>query len=162
MNRGMVLLAVTALVFAGCLDYTVDNFANDVQGALFGKKAARAPLPPTPEPTATPLPTATPVPTPLPTPAPHELPGVIGTNEIAIVYAAFSPRAVWVRAGTVVTWDNQDGRVHSVRSDADSKEQYDSGNIGGGQSWKRTFWSPGKFAYRDGLASAGSGVVYVE
>ena len=159
MDKVLVALTIAAVLTAGCLSYTIDNFAGDVQDALFGKTAVRTPVPPTPEPTATPVPTPTPKPTPLPTQAPHTIPGVVGTNEITIVYGRFAPVAVWVRAGVTVTWENQDGRLHSVRADDGS---FDSLNIAAGQSWSRVFDVPGKWGYHDGLASAGSGVVYVE
>jgi hypothetical protein len=162
MNKPLIALALVAIIMAGCVSYTVDNLANDVQGTLFGKKAYRTPMPPTPEPTATPVPTPTPVLTPLPTPAPHEIPGVIGTDTVLIVNAGFNPRAIWVKAGTKVTWQNQDGRLHDIKSDAGSSEEFDSHNLGGGQSWSRAFNTAGKFEYHDGVGIAGNGIVYVE
>lgn len=101
MSRTFLGLTLAALLFSGCLAYSVDDFAGGVQSTLGLKKAVRTPLPPSPEPTIviTPKPTPTLKPTPLPSQAPHTRVGVVNTGTIVIALSRFSPKEVWVPAG---------------------------------------------------------------
>ena len=65
-------------------------------------------------------------------------------NTVSIVNMAFTPATITVTAGTTVTWNNNDNITHTVTADDDS---YDSGNIGAGSSFTRTFSIAGTYPY---------------
>ena len=65
-------------------------------------------------------------------------------NTVSIVNMAFTPATITVTAGTTVTWNNNDNITHTVTADDDS---YDSGNIGAGSSFTRTFSIAGSYPY---------------
>ncbi len=85
----------------------------------------------------------------------------VHTNKVVILYSQFQPGVIDVLPGTTVTWENQDGKLHSVRSRGTAPEQFYSGTIGGRQTYNHTFTLPGKYEYYDDLTGAGTGVVYV-
>ena len=65
-------------------------------------------------------------------------------NEIAIKGFAFDPVQLSVKVGSTVTWTNQDSAKHTVSAD---NGQWDSGQLGKGQSFSHTFDQPGTFTY---------------
>lgn len=65
-------------------------------------------------------------------------------NTVSIVNMAFTPATITVTAGTTVTWNNNDNITHTVTADDDS---FDSGNIGTGSSFTRTFSIAGTYPY---------------
>lgn len=67
-----------------------------------------------------------------------------GTNLVAIRNFAFHPMNLQVKAGTTVTWTNQDTAAHTVTFRDGTKG---SGLLQQGQSFSYTFASPGTFAY---------------
>lgn len=71
-----------------------------------------------------------------------------GTIEIKIkdYHIGFDPAEVKIKAGSRVTWINQDNSVHTVTSDSESKE-LDSENLLTGQSYWHTFNTPGVYNY---------------
>ncbi len=147
MNKLVLTALVAAILFIGCLGFGQQP------------KATATPAPtvaPTVEPTATP--TATPTPTPAPT-AGEEF---TETDKIAILYANFQPASVKVKAGTKVTWENQDGRIHSVRSKDGARVSFNSFNIPARQTFVYTFETAGRYEYYDEVGGGGSGVVFVE
>lgn len=72
------------------------------------------------------------------------LPSTGSTIEISIADFSFSPKEVTIKAGTTVTWTNQDSAVHTVTSDT---EVFDSGNLEKGKSYSYTFTTVGTFTY---------------
>ncbi len=65
--------------------------------------------------TPTVAPTATPTATPTPTPtAAATTPPASGGNSVTIANFAFSPQSLTVKAGTKVTWTNNDSVTHTV------------------------------------------------
>lgn len=54
----------------------------------------------------------------------------------------FQPGTVRVRAGGTVTWRNTSELVHTVTGSG-----FDSGNVGPGRSYSRTFARPGTYRY---------------
>ena len=66
------------------------------------------------------------------------------TIEISIVNYSFSPETVTIKAGTTVTWTNQDSVVHTVTSDTGV---FDSGSLEKGKTFSYTFSTAGIFAY---------------
>jgi plastocyanin len=57
---------------------------------------------------------------------------------------AFAPQRLEVTAGTTVEWTNRDQVEHSVTADDGS---WDSGPIAPGATWRRTFDTPGTYAF---------------
>src|SRR5215831_9612730 len=58
------------------------------------------------------------------------------SNTVTMANMAFSPANITVSVGTKVTWNNTDNMTHTVTADDNS---FDSGNIGSGSSFSRTF-----------------------
>lgn len=123
-------------------------------------------------PTAMPTSTSTPVTTtssatvtsgtPVSYPAPDTSGNAVDTASVEIIYGAVIPAAISVLPGTTVTWDNQDGQIHTITSSFDSPQEFSSGNLGGGQNWSHTFSQIGTYKYSLGnSASMPDGVVYV-
>lgn len=107
--------------------------------------------------TTTPLPSVAASPTAAPSPTPE----AVAADRVSILYTTFNPASIRVAVGTTVTWFNEDGRAHSVRSSANSSETFYSGLIGGKQEFKHTFNTAGTFEYYDDLTNVARGVVYV-
>ena len=59
----------------------------------------------------------------------------------------FDPAEVTVPAGSTVVWFNKGKEEHTVTSDPDSREKFDSGYKKPGASWQRVFSQPGRFGY---------------
>jgi plastocyanin len=68
-----------------------------------------------------------------------------GTATVRIVDRAFSPAAVTVAAGGTVTWRNADDREHTATSTG--RGGIDSPVLGSGQAYRRSFDSPGTYAF---------------
>jgi amicyanin len=81
---------------------------------------------------------------------------------ITIKNFAFDPPALTVKAGTVVTWMNQDGAAHEIVSDAGSPEAFSSAPIVNGQSYSFTFARPGTYPYHCSIHPSMTGTVIVE
>jgi plastocyanin len=86
---------------------------------------------------------------------PKQSPGVASTASAPVTLtipkdsmskgaSAYGENPKVVKAGTQVTWKNEDTVAHTVTSDSGA---FDSGNILPGQSWSYTFSQPGKFPY---------------
>jgi plastocyanin len=65
-------------------------------------------------------------------------------NTVSIVNMAFNPLNITVRAGTKVTWTNNDIMAHTVTADDGS---FSSGNIPSGSVYSFTFSVAGTFNY---------------
>jgi len=65
-------------------------------------------------------------------------------SSVSMAGRAFSPGTVTISAGGSVTFRNDDDRAHTVTADDGA---FDSGPIGEGGSWKRTFKQAGTFSY---------------
>jgi plastocyanin len=71
----------------------------------------------------------------------------------------FEPATLTVQRGATVTWTNVGSVGHTVTDDPSlavrpanavlpsSAQPFDSGDIGGGQSWSHTFDTPGNYTY---------------
>ncbi len=72
----------------------------------------------------------------------------------------FSPGTITIPAGTVVTWKNSDVIQHSSTS---LTGVWNSGNLNPGQTYSRTFSTPGTFNYQCQIHGAiMSGTVIVQ
>lgn len=69
----------------------------------------------------------------------------VATNKVTIANYAFSPATITVKAGTTVTWTNQDSVHHSVT--ADNGKGPKSQLFGQGESYSYTFSKPGTYTY---------------
>lgn len=69
---------------------------------------------------------------------------VTGITHLTMQNFAYQPANIRVRAGTTVTWTNQDNVPHSVTFKNGMK---DSGLLSQGQSFSYTFNTPGTYQY---------------
>jgi len=115
--------------------------------ASAGPPPGPVPTPAPIDPTATPSPasTATPEPAPTPTATPTPLPPAVLASNIV----GFALSDITVAVGTTITWANQDSAPHTVTSGVPGSltSEFDSGSFGIGESYHRSFNTPGTFAY---------------
>ena len=74
-------------------------------------------------------------------------------NAVAIQNFSFTPQTLTVKAGTKVTWTNNDSTTHTVTStngpgtNAATTSLFSSGSLNGGQSFSFTFTKAGTYYY---------------
>jgi plastocyanin len=81
-----------------------------------------------------------------------------GASAITIQNFAFAPASLTVKAGTTVTWTNNDSPTHSVKW-ADGAAG--SSPLTTGSSYTRTFATPGTYAYVCGIHASMHGTIVV-
>ena len=81
-----------------------------------------------------------------------------GDGAVAIKDFAFDPGDASVAAGTAVTWTNEDGAAHRIKSDDDS---FNSDDLGQGDTFEHTFDSAGTFDYVCGIHPSMTGSITV-
>jgi plastocyanin len=79
--------------------------------------------------------------------------------DICLVDISYSPDALTVSGGDVVTWSNVDGTDHTVTADDGA---FDSGTLSDGDSFEFTFESSGTFAFHCEIHSSMTGTITVE
>ncbi len=84
---------------------------------------------------------------PAPAPAAEGARVLMVDNEADLTNWHFDPAEVTVPAGSTVVWFNEGKEEHTVTSDPDSREKFDSGYKKRGTSWQRVFSRPGRFGY---------------
>ncbi len=72
---------------------------------------------------------------------------------------AFSPATLTVKAGTTVTWTNNDPTAHTVTSDNGA---FDSGNVASNGAFSYTFASAGTFPYHCAIHASMKASVVVQ
>jgi plastocyanin len=77
--------------------------------------------------------------------SPFDLEAAAGEVDVAMVNFSFSPAQLIVRAGTTVTWTNDDGGVRHTTTADDGA--WDSGLFGAGESFSFTFDQPGVYPF---------------
>ena len=82
----------------------------------------------------------------------------VSTDRVAIQGFAFGPQAVTIKAGTTVTWTQQDEDSHTVTADDNS---FTSQPLGNGQTFTQTFVTPGTYAYHCSIHPFMHGTVVV-
>lgn len=82
-----------------------------------------------------------------------------GGQAVAIKGMAFQPASVTVKAGTPVTFTNQDGAPHTATAAAGN---WDTGRLRKGQSATVTFDRPGSYSYYCKVHPGMKGVIVVE
>lgn len=72
-----------------------------------------------------------------------------GTSDggVTIERSRFAPEVLEVAAGTSVTFENLDPYAHTVTSADGSPLEFDSGEIGEGDTFEQTFDEPGTYEY---------------
>ena len=78
---------------------------------------------------------------------------------VSIKDFAFSPAMVTVKVGSAITWTNDDGTAHSVKSGDGS---FVSQDLQPGQPFTASFATPGTFAYICGIHTFMTATVVVE
>ena len=84
---------------------------------------------------------------PAPAPAAEAARGSMVDNEPDLTHWPFAPAEVTVPAGSTVVWVNTGKEEHTVTSDPDSRERFDSGYKKRGAIFQRVFSKPGRFSY---------------
>jgi len=82
------------------------------------------------------------------------------TDTVAIKDFAFSPANITVKAGTTVTWTNQDSTAHTV-TETDGKTGPDSGTLEQGKTYSFTYTTAGTYSYHCSFHSSMTGTVTV-
>jgi plastocyanin len=88
--------------------------------------------------------------------------------EVAINSDSFTPKTIYVKAGTQLTWTNNDTKPHQVAADPYPKNNSIPGfnndlPLSSGDSYSFTFNKKGKYTYHDQLAPFNlQGTVVVE
>ncbi len=62
-------------------------------------------------------------------------------------FEPFSPRALNVMPGSMVSWTNEDSTSHTVTAEGTGAPLFDSGPIPPSMTWDNTFDSTGEFGY---------------
>jgi plastocyanin len=86
-------------------------------------------------------------------------PAGVASNAATVKNFAFSPTPLTVRAGTTVTWTNQDSSVHTVTA---VDRSFDSGNVPQGRTFTHRFSAAGTYAYRCNIHQYMTGSVVVQ
>lgn len=82
---------------------------------------------------------------------------VSSSSAVTIQGFAFSPQTLTIKAGTTVTWTNNDTAAHTVVSSSFTSEQ-----LGKGQTYEYTFSQPGTFDYHCSIHPSMTGQIIVQ
>jgi len=93
------------------------------------------------------------------TPAPTNTTTDAASNTINIVNFTFTPGTLTVKAGTTVTWTNNDSTTHHVASDTGV---FDSGNLSPNTTFSYTFNNAGTFPYHCTIHTYMTGTIIVQ
>jgi plastocyanin len=85
-----------------------------------------------------------------------------GANVVMIRNFAFSPATLTVRAGTTVTWTNDDSPPHAIASDAGSPVTFSSSPLANGATFSFTFTQAGSYPYHCSIHPSMKGTIIVE
>ena len=83
------------------------------------------------------------------------------TNTVEIKSFAFAPQAIKIKAGTEVTWTNQDTVKHNAVKDDGQADGPDGPLLAKGESYSYTYEKPGTYTYHCAPHLSMTGVVYV-
>ena len=75
------------------------------------------------------------------------LASAVSTNAVSIKNYMFSPMTIRVKAGTTVTWTNDDGVHHNVVADQMSSSAPNGQLIGQDEKYSFTFTKPGTYTF---------------
>jgi plastocyanin len=85
----------------------------------------------------------------------HVAPAMAATVTVTVADNVFQPQTASATAGDTVVWTQPGARVHTVTADDGS---FDSGNLAAGQSFSRTFTTPGTIRYYCKIHGAPGGI----
>ena len=80
-------------------------------------------------------------------------------NTVVLSNMSFGPTTLTVQKGTTVTWQNNDGILHTATSDTGA---WDSGNISAGGTRSVTFNTAGTFPYHCTVHPMMTGTIVVQ
>jgi FtsP/CotA-like multicopper oxidase with cupredoxin domain/plastocyanin len=84
------------------------------------------------------------------------------TTTVVIKNFAFSQQSITIQAGTSVTWRNDDTTAHTTTSNTSgSANSWDSSTLNPGQTYTKTFSTPGTYTYHCSLHSSMTGTIVV-
>jgi plastocyanin len=78
-------------------------------------------------------------------------------SAVSIQNFAFSPASLTIKAGTTVTWTNQDSATHTIKSSS-----FNSGSLSTGDKFQFTFTNPGTYSYSCGIHPSMQGTIIVQ
>ncbi len=78
-------------------------------------------------------------------------------NSVSITNFSFNPSILTVKAGTTVTWTNNDAVTHSIKSGV-----FNSGNLSKGQTFQFKFEETGRYDYSCAIHPSMTGKIIVE
>jgi plastocyanin len=85
-----------------------------------------------------------------------------GGSAVTIKNFAFDPAVLTVKAGTTVTWQNQDGAPHAIASDSGAPAAFTSSQLATGASYSFTFSQPGTYTYHCSIHPSMTGTIVVQ
>jgi plastocyanin len=88
-----------------------------------------------------------------------QTPAAASGESVTITSGGYQPNLLTVKAGTTVTWTNNDSAAESVTSD--TAGLFDSGSLAAGATFKFTFSQAGTFTYHSTTNPALKGTVVV-
>jgi plastocyanin len=75
---------------------------------------------------------------------------------------SFDPSFVTIKAGTTVTWTNEDAIAHTATYTGEGPKVFDSGSLVKGASFSNTFNTKGRYIYACTQHSSMTGTIVVE
>ena len=80
------------------------------------------------------------------------------SNNIDITGFAFSPETLTISVGDTVIWTNKDSTTHTATADG----EFDSGNLGNGDTFSHTFTTAGTYTYYCKIHTSMTATIVVE
>jgi len=81
------------------------------------------------------------------------------SNNVDITGFAFSPETLTISVGDTVIWTNKDSTTHTATADGG---EFDSGNLGNGDTFSYTFTTAGTFTYYCKIHTSMTATIIVE
>jgi len=78
-------------------------------------------------------------------------------NTVSIQNFSFNPETLTIKAGTTVTWTNNDSVIHNIKSPS-----FNSPDLNAGETFSFTFGKPGTFNYSCGIHPTMTGTIIVQ
>ena len=85
-----------------------------------------------------------------------------GLIEAKIENSAFVPSEIRIKAGSKITWTNNDNSMHTITSESGEKAELNSKILSKGEAYGHVFSTPGVFNYHCTIHSNMKGKVVVE
>ena len=86
---------------------------------------------------------------------------VSGEPAVKIVNFQFEPKSLTVKAGSTVTWTNEDTATHSIKDTSQLATPVSPDLVGKGTTFSITYGQPGSYSYICGIHQYMSGSVQV-